>query len=221
MDEQEHGGTDSVTSPAAADENDSAAAPAIADGDVSIDDEVKIAPSRCCVKQLREEKGWTREKLAEACNIDEDALADLEEHGAIADLNDIDVIAHALSVTVDDLFAAGDPRKSAEERDKESRMSAAEKKERAQRETESQLWSRGLYMAFTIVMLVLAIVLSDKVPVDARWFWIGAAVVWAFGYLLIRVFLLLWLKKHLDRKYALAKDPKPQGGARRQSAVQA
>lgn len=209
MDGQENGDTDSVVACAAGTDKANCAFTVVsAHGHVSTDTEVKIAPSRCRVKQLREEKEWTREKLAEACNIDTDILADLEERGVIVDLNDIDIIAHALSVTVDDLFVAGDPRKSPEERDKESHMNAAEKKERRQRETESQLWSRGLYMAFTIVMLVLAIMLPDKIPGDARWFWIGITIIWVCGYLFIRLFLLLWLKKHLDRKYSLTQNPK-------------
>ena len=63
-----------------------------------------------CVRQLRQERGYTQEEFADRCGFFRTYLSRIETGAANPTLNAIEVIAIALGVKLVDVFEAIDPK---------------------------------------------------------------------------------------------------------------
>jgi len=63
-----------------------------------------------CVRQLRQERGYTQEEFADRCGFFRTYLSRIETGAANPTLNAIEVIAIALGVSLVDVFEAIEPK---------------------------------------------------------------------------------------------------------------
>ncbi|MBF4617359.1 helix-turn-helix transcriptional regulator [Clavibacter sp. VKM Ac-2873] len=152
------------------------------------------------VADLRRERGWTQDRLAEASGITVRTVQRLEA-GNDASLETLSLVAKALEVPVRDLFGAvgGD--------DFGRTVSALDDRAERQQEKRDRAVDgyRSLYSGVGIVwtLLVVAGIATHVLPGVAALL-IGAY--WAGGALLSRFLLRVVLGPRLDRAYPLSRD---------------
>lgn len=59
------------------------------------------------IKRLREQKGWSQQKLAELSGVPRSTLGEIETHKRLPKPEYLAGIARALGVTVEDLYKGG------------------------------------------------------------------------------------------------------------------
>ncbi|WP_435081190.1 helix-turn-helix transcriptional regulator [Clavibacter michiganensis] len=152
------------------------------------------------VADLRRERGWTQDRLAEASGITVRTVQRLEA-GNDASLETLSLVAKALEVPVRDLFATVD--------DGDFGRTVSALDDRAERQQERRDATvdgyRSLYSGVGIVwtLLVVAGIATHVLPGVAALL-IGAY--WAGGALLSRFILRVVVGPRLDRAYPLSRD---------------
>ncbi|OQJ61697.1 helix-turn-helix domain-containing protein [Clavibacter tessellarius] len=163
------------------------------------------------VADLRRERGWTQDRLAEASGITVRTVQRLEA-GNDASLETLSLVAKALEVPVRDLFGAVGAGEFSRT------VSALDDRAERQQERRDQAVDgfRSLYTGVGVIwtLLVVAGIATDVLP-GAGALLIGAY--WAGGALLSRFLLRVVVGPRLDRAYPLSRDRSSElRGARRE-----
>jgi transcriptional regulator with XRE-family HTH domain len=149
------------------------------------------------IAHLRQQQGWTQERLAEAAGVGIRTIQRLEA-GQDASLETLSLVAEALRVPVRELFAEDDAVQAPtlDERAEEYDRRRAEQQSARHRIRGAWVW---LYVGIGVVVTVIPMLTG--VP-----FWLGVAIAyWAGGLILLRVLIALVLEPWLDRRYPLSR----------------
>lgn len=63
------------------------------------------------MRELRQEKGWSQEELADACGLHRTYIGDIERCERNVSIDNIEKIAKALGISIPELFGAEPPMK--------------------------------------------------------------------------------------------------------------
>ena len=146
------------------------------------------------IVELRRERGWTQEKLADSCGVGIRTIQRLEA-GSDASLETLSLVADALGVPVRDLFA------TIESEEFNGRVDLFESRESDQqtardRITNSWVW---LYIGVGIVFSLLCFAINTQLSS------VGFVAYWAGGALIFMALRRLSLEPYLDRKFPLSR----------------
>lgn len=157
------------------------------------------------VAELRRERGWTQDRLAEASGITVRTVQRLEA-GNDASLETLSLVARAFDVPVRELFTTA-PADEYGETVVALDARAEEQQERRDAVTDGV---RSLY-AGVGVLLTLAVVSSIAADVLPNLAIVVVPAYWAGGFLVANAAFLFLLGPRLDRAYPLSRD---RGGRR-------
>lgn len=150
------------------------------------------------ISQLRQERGLSQEQLAEKAHVSVRTIQRLEA-GDDASITTLNLVANALAVKVNDLFA--------EEADQQKKADEAQQQlayQLNQRRQEFQIYKRLFNALFIIVMMVAATLLTFNNA--EKWSSIFG-ILWACAWMLLkplqRLLFLRVLDPQLDRKFPL------------------
>ena len=157
------------------------------------------------VADLRRERGWTQDRLAEASGITVRTVQRLEA-GNDASLETLSLVARAFDVPVRELFTTA-PADEYGETVVALDARAEEQQERRDAVTDGV---RSLFAGFG-VLLTLAIVFSIAADLLPNLAIVVVPAYWAGGFMLANAAFLFLLGPRLDRAYPLSRD---RGGRR-------
>lgn len=144
------------------------------------------------IVELREENGWTQERLASESGVGLRTIQRLEA-GQDASLETLSLLAEALRVSVRDLFASIDE-------DLNTRVESLNGRTDEQQVARDRLagaW-RWLYIGVGVVLTLVSFTLS----------WYGFVLFlsyWSGGTLILAALRRIYLEPHLDEKYPLSR----------------
>lgn len=157
--------------------------------------------SKSRVIELRQEAGWTQERLAEEAGVGLRTVQRLEA-GQDASSETLTLVADALRVSVRDLF------ESIDDDDLGSRVESLEgrvEKQQASRDRVASAWW-WLYVGVGIVVTMLSFALS--------WFGIAVTVAyWAGVSIILSAVQRIYLEPRLEEKYPLSKSRRERRSA--------
>jgi transcriptional regulator with XRE-family HTH domain len=148
--------------------------------------------NRTRIVELREEHGWTQERLASASGVGLRTIQRLES-GHDASLETLSLVANALRVSVRDLFTSIDD----ELNDRVESLQARTEEQQAARDRIAGAW-RWLYVGVGVVLTLLSFTLGSYGFVLFLAYWTG-------GYLILVSMRTIYLDPHLDEKYPLSR----------------
>lgn len=152
------------------------------------------------ITELRRDRGWTQEKLAEESNLSVRTIQRLES-GEDASLETLRLVAEALDVKMDELFSE---IVSSSREDEIKKFATEQEQQIKRRRAAGDLFSLAK-TGFFILMIFLAIGIS-LVPEDFQnmlgliWF-----AVFLIGFKMFRYLKNTWWSDKLDEKYPLTK----------------
>jgi transcriptional regulator with XRE-family HTH domain len=149
------------------------------------------------ISELRRERGWTQERLAEETGIAVRTIQRLEA-GSDASLDTLSRIARALEVPVRDLFGEEPAALAPEVRGHDERAEAQQER----REAETRAW-RWAYVAVGLAITFTMIVLTGTQAVPGPVFLIVPAY-WAIAAVGSRFLLQIVIEPWLDKRYPLS-----------------
>jgi transcriptional regulator with XRE-family HTH domain len=144
------------------------------------------------IVQLREEHGWTQERLASASGVGLRTIQRLEA-GQDASLETLSLVAEALRVSVRDLFSSIDD----ELNDRVESLQARTEEQQTARDTVARAW-RWLYIGIGIVLTLVSVTLGSSGFVLFLAYWTG-------GYVILVSIRTIYLDPRLDEKYPLSR----------------
>ncbi|MGO1440064.1 MAG: helix-turn-helix transcriptional regulator [Brevibacterium yomogidense] len=159
--------------------------------------------SKSRVIELRQELGWTQERLADEAGVGLRTVQRLEA-GHDASSETLTLIADALRVSVRDLFESIDDDELGSR--VESLQGRVEKQQAARDRVTSAWW--WLYVGVGIVVTMLSFALS--------WFGIAVTVAyWAGVSIILSAVQRIYLEPRLEEKYPLSKSKRERRSAKR------
>ena len=144
------------------------------------------------IVELRQENGWTQERLAAASGVGLRTIQRLEA-GEDASLETLSLVAEALRVPVRDLFTI------IEDADLSGRVESLQVRtveQQAARDRLTGAW-RWLYIGIGIVLTLVSFILGQYGPVLFLAYWTG-------GFLILVAIRRIYLEPRLDEKYPLS-----------------
>lgn len=144
------------------------------------------------IVELREENGWTQERLASESGVGLRTIQRLEA-GQDASLETLSLIAEALRVSVRDLFTSIDDDLNT----RVESLAGRTDEQQAARERLAGAW-RWLYIGVGVVLTLVSFTLS----------WYGLVLFlsyWSGGTLILAALRRIYLEPHLDEKYPLSR----------------
>jgi transcriptional regulator with XRE-family HTH domain len=145
------------------------------------------------IGELRRERGWTQEKLADECGVGIRTIQRLEA-GSDASLETLSLVADALGVPVRELF------RTIESDELSGRVDSFESRSSDQQAARDRL-SGGWFWLFIGVGIVVALL-------GAAFGQLGSVILaayWAGGPLIFMALRRLYLDPHLDAKFPLSR----------------
>lgn len=150
------------------------------------------------ITELRRERGWTQERLAEASGVAVRTIQRLES-GSDASLETLSMIAKALQVPVRELFGTVD---HADFGAAVSGLDARTRTQQDRRDTITRGW-RSLYVAVGVLVTFAMVALVSTTVVPGAAFLVVPAY-WAGGQLVSRFLIDAVLNPRLDVAYPLS-----------------
>lgn len=145
------------------------------------------------IVDLRQEYGWTQERLATESGVGLRTIQRLEA-GQDASLETLSLVAEALRVTVRDLFTTID---DVELGSRVDALQARTEEQQAARDRLTGAW-RWLYIGIGIVLSLISFTLGQY------WFVLFLAY-WTGGYLILVAIRRIYLEPRLEEKYPLSR----------------
>lgn len=155
--------------------------------------------------ELRQARGWTQERLANASGVGLRTVQRLEA-GQDASLETLTLVAEALQMPVRDLFTSIDNAALSSRVDS---MQARTDAHQAARDRISGAW-RWLYIGIGVVLTLLSFTFAQGLVLFLG-YWIG-------GYCILTAFRRIYLEPHLDEKYPLSRRRQSRREQRKKSA---
>jgi transcriptional regulator with XRE-family HTH domain len=149
------------------------------------------------IARIRQQRGWTQEKLTELSGIGVRTVQRLEA-GSEASLETLASVASALDVPVRDLYEQLDDSGLA---DRVDSLDRREREQQAGRDAARRAWWH-LWAVLGILVTVFCVVNPFDWPV----LWIGA-VYWIGGAMLLPPLLTIVVEPRLDRRFPLSHSP--------------
>lgn len=146
------------------------------------------------IARIRQQRGWTQEKLAELSGIGVRTVQRLEA-GSEASLETLASVASALDVPVRDLYEQLDDSGLA---DRVDSLDRREREQQAGRDAARRAWWH-LWAVLGLLITVFCVVNPFDWPV----LWIGA-VYWIGGAMLLPPLLTIVVEPRLDRRFPLS-----------------
>ena len=145
---------------------------------------------------LRQEYGWTQERLATESGVGLRTIQRLEA-GQDASLETLSLVAEALRVSVRDLFIAID---DADLSNRVESMQSRTEDQQAARDRLTGAW-RWLYIGIGVVLSLVSFTLGQYGLVVFLAYWAG-------GYLILVAMRRIYLEPRLEEKYPLSRSKK-------------
>ncbi|MBO5631911.1 MAG: helix-turn-helix transcriptional regulator [Aeriscardovia sp.] len=161
--------------------------------------EPQLKASRCLINDICKSRSWTVEKLAEASCIPVQRISEIINGSPIKG-QEIDQIAQALAVSTDDLFTAGDPRKTAAIRDKESQDHLLIIKKESIEKAEKKFWKTSIPTLLTVIMVCLLLFFTS---LTTR---LITLIAWGIMIIGFCIFYTQWLVPYIEKKYKTPTD---------------
>lgn len=151
-----------------------------------------VMKNKTLIRELRKQKGWTQENLAEKCNLSVRTIQRLES-GEDGNLTTLNLVAKAFEVKIGDLFESiGD---SSKEKD------ISDYSENQSEQVEQRHMVQQLY---TIVRLLFIVIMIGVAPFIQH-FGLLWAIMWPIGFMLLKIINSTWFNPLLDKKYPLTR----------------
>lgn len=154
------------------------------------------------IVDLRQQLGWTQERLAAESGVGLRTIQRLEA-GQDASLETLSRVADALRVPVRDLFAAID---DAHLNDRIENLDARASEQQSARDRISAGW-RLLYVGIGVVLTVVCFTLGQYGLVVFLCYWTG-------GYMILVAIRRIYLEPHLDERYPLSRSKRQRRAQR-------
>lgn len=158
------------------------------------------------IADLRKQRGWTQEHLAEVSQVNPRTIQRLEA-GEDASLETLRMVANALGVQIGDLF------ESFSDSNKGKEIEGFDKQKADQTHqwlVLHKFYRLCLIVGFVILMLILISLVSltdnDRILDITGIAWL---ILWPIGLGVIKVFQTVWIEPRLSRKYPLAESLNP------------
>ncbi|GAA6237239.1 helix-turn-helix domain-containing protein [Apilactobacillus micheneri] len=148
--------------------------------------------NKTLIRELRKQKGWTQENLAEKCNLSVRTIQRLES-GEDGNLTTLNLIAKAFEVKIGDLFESiGD---SSKEKD------ISDYSENQSEQVEQRHMVQKIYIIARLLFIVIMICMAPFI----QHFSLLWAIMWPIGFMLLKIINSTWFNPLLDKKYPLTR----------------
>ncbi|TPR26441.1 XRE family transcriptional regulator [Apilactobacillus micheneri] len=148
--------------------------------------------NKTLIKDLRKQKGWTQENLAEKCNLSVRTIQRLES-GEDGNLTTLNLVAKAFEVKIGDLFESiGNSSKEKDISDYSENQS-------------EQVEQRRMVQKLYIIAILLFIAIMIGIAPFMKHFGFLWAIMWPIGFILLKISNDTWFNPLLDKKYPLTR----------------